>query len=154
MSLFTTPRTSPIEPSFNFTWQKLIKHDMTPTCKHFPLNILLSDLSLHFRPGYQIFFFDKVEEFVRKACFCSYSFIEQPLELTSQCLFLRSSNKKKKKKRVEQNETNPQQKGTSIQLQSCSKSKIVHLNQSAVTATTKKVVGLHKVTRRIPQSKF
>lgn len=72
------------------------------------------------------FFFNKVEEYVRKACVCSYSFTEQPLELTSQCLFQRSSNKTKF------NQTSPQQKGTSIQLQSYAKSKI------------------KKVTRRIP----
>lgn len=59
-------------------------------------------------------------------------------------------SEKQRQKKKRQNKTNLQQKGMSIQLQSYSKSKIVHLNKSAVMARTKIVFGLHKVTWRIP----
>lgn len=94
-----------------FTWQILIKHDMTPICKHFPFLYFTQWSQPVHSTRIPDFFFNKVEQSVRKACFCSYS-LEHPLELKSQCLFQRSSNKK-----VWLNKTNTQQKGMIIQLQ-------------------------------------
>lgn len=61
------------------TWQQFVNI--------FHFLFLLNDLNM------RILFLNKVEQSMKKACFCSYSVIEQPWELKSQCLFKRSSNR-------------------------------------------------------------
>lgn len=123
-----------------------IKHDMTPICKHFPFLDFTqwSQPALSTRITDFFFFFNKVEESVRKAWFLFILFYRTTFGVDKPVFV---SEKQQQKKSLTRQIHSKKVRAFNY---SYSVSKAVHLNRSAVMASTKKGFGLHKVTWRIP----